>query len=350
MKHILGIFTIFILILSAGIVIADDTEDFKLHYTDKDEYVVGDTKDYWVAGGQGPFEFWISGDEESCTLTQISNTKVQLNMIAEGDCKVRVMDKSTGKTHKSDEIEIEGIVVVKMGKSNPLEIGETATIKADEGYDPYTWIITGNACVEESRNGDGGKLKILAVEEGTCSLTAHDKYGNMANGTIIVHVVVDEDDYNENEWNYTNTTMNLTNATNMSNMNTTNMTMNTTNVTINQTNITTNITVNTTNMTNKTNTTTNVTINDTMPTGINPHAIMNYTPEYVVAGEEVFFESKSYDEDGYIILTAWQIDLSSWMQENFTYTFNTAGNYTVAMLVLDNQGLPDVEVQTIEVH
>jgi PKD repeat protein len=71
----------------------------------------------------------------------------------------------------------------------------------------------------------------------------------------------------------------------------------------------------------------------------------------VIAGEEAWFTgSASYDSDGYIVAYYWVFgDGICYEGENMTYTFNTLGNFTVSLTVIDDFGNQDTDYVTVNV-
>ena len=81
-----------------------------------------------------------------------------------------------------------------------------------------------------------------------------------------------------------------------------------------------------------------------------PIANFTYTPESPMVNQEVTFNSTSYDEDGNIDSWQWDFNgdhITDATTENATWTYTTAGNYTVTLTVIDDDALPDNTYQYI---
>lgn len=87
------------------------------------------------------------------------------------------------------------------------------------------------------------------------------------------------------------------------------------------------------------------------PTNMAPIADFSYTPLLCKINEQVTFKSTSYDEDGTIDSYQWTIDgqeVST--QDEFEYTFTSAGFITVTLNVKDNKGETSKKESTIYVR
>ena len=86
-----------------------------------------------------------------------------------------------------------------------------------------------------------------------------------------------------------------------------------------------------------------------------PYPLTNFTftPENPLVGEEVTFNSTSYDIDGYITLWEWDFNRDGTIDattENATWTYTEYGKYTVRLVVTDNASLTTGMEQTITVR
>ena len=71
-----------------------------------------------------------------------------------------------------------------------------------------------------------------------------------------------------------------------------------------------------------------------------PQASFYWTPTQPVANEAVTFISTSFDPDGFIVSYLWQLgDGVQRMNKSFSYVYQNAGNYSVTLEVIDNDGL-----------
>lgn len=87
------------------------------------------------------------------------------------------------------------------------------------------------------------------------------------------------------------------------------------------------------------------------PTNMAPVADFSYTPLLCKINEKVTFKSTSYDEDGTIESYQWAIDgqeVSN--QDEFEYTFTSAGFVNVTLTVKDNKGEVSKKESTIYVR
>jgi len=76
--------------------------------------------------------------------------------------------------------------------------------------------------------------------------------------------------------------------------------------------------------------------NETIP----PVANFTYTPIDIKTGEQVIFNSTSYDSDGYIVNWTWSFgDGNFAYEENATHTYWDDGTYTINLTVMDNSSL-----------
>jgi len=76
--------------------------------------------------------------------------------------------------------------------------------------------------------------------------------------------------------------------------------------------------------------------NETIP----PVANFTYTPIDIKTGEQVIFNSTSYDSDGYIVNWTWSFgDGNFAYEENATHTYWDDGTYTINLTVMDNSNL-----------
>ena len=76
--------------------------------------------------------------------------------------------------------------------------------------------------------------------------------------------------------------------------------------------------------------------NETIP----PVANFTYTPIDIKTGEQVTFNSTSYDSDGYIVNWTWSFgDGNFAYEENVTHTYSDDGTYTINLTVMDNSSL-----------
>ncbi|MFQ3475085.1 S8 family serine peptidase [Halonotius sp. F2-221B] len=96
------------------------------------------------------------------------------------------------------------------------------------------------------------------------------------------------------------------------------------------------------------NTTKTITVSDNTNTA--PTAVFNYSPSSPVVGEEVTFNaSGSVDPDGQITSYEWMFDETGSVKsgKQIAHTYNTAGEYTVKLLVTDDGGATTNTTQTI---
>jgi len=81
-----------------------------------------------------------------------------------------------------------------------------------------------------------------------------------------------------------------------------------------------------------------------------PTAVFNYSPSSPVVGEEVIFNaSGSVDSDGEITSYEWTINENKLVKsgKQIAHTYNTAGEFTVELLVTDDSGATTNTTQTI---
>jgi PKD repeat protein len=84
--------------------------------------------------------------------------------------------------------------------------------------------------------------------------------------------------------------------------------------------------------------------------GFPPIATFTYEPINPYTYSTVYFNSTSYDQDGYIASWTWNMDDGTILYgENVTHQFTSAGSYTVMLTVTDNDGIPDSYTKTINV-
>lgn len=106
----------------------------------------------------------------------------------------------------------------------------------------------------------------------------------------------------------------------------------------------------------ETNHTNNIHVDDdvtvTKPPGA-PVVNFTYSPENPLVNQEVIFNSTSYDEDGYIVSWNWDFNNDGTVDstdENATWTYTEAGNYTVRLKVTDNDDIFNNNLQNIRVY
>ena len=81
-----------------------------------------------------------------------------------------------------------------------------------------------------------------------------------------------------------------------------------------------------------------------------PTASFDYAPSEPSVGEKVRFSSSSRDSDGVILSYLWEFEEgSSSSEQTPSYTFNTAGAYTVTLTVMDNDGAVSTASETLQV-
>ena len=87
------------------------------------------------------------------------------------------------------------------------------------------------------------------------------------------------------------------------------------------------------------------------PTNMAPVADFSYTPLLCKINEKVTFKSTSYDEDGTIESYQWTVDEQNVStQDEFEYTFTSAGFVHVTLTVKDNKGETSKKESTIYVR
>jgi PKD repeat protein len=108
---------------------------------------------------------------------------------------------------------------------------------------------------------------------------------------------------------------------------------------------------------NEANTTNNLYVDGDVTVWVNcpPYPLTNFTftPENPLVGEEVTFNSTSYDIDGYITTWEWDFNRDGTVDattENATWTYTEYGKYTVRLVVTDNESLTTGMEQTITVR
>jgi len=89
--------------------------------------------------------------------------------------------------------------------------------------------------------------------------------------------------------------------------------------------------------------------------GKSPISSFTYSPDFPFVGDIVTFDaSGSYDPDGYIISYLWDFgDGSPQVNETnplTTHNYATGGNYTVTLVVTDNEGLSDINTKIVTVN
>jgi len=68
--------------------------------------------------------------------------------------------------------------------------------------------------------------------------------------------------------------------------------------------------------------------------------VANFTVEgNLTVGGKVYLNSTSYDEDGEIVFWEWNVSGKKYYGSNITVIFDEAGEYTITLLVKDNDGL-----------
>jgi PKD repeat protein len=84
--------------------------------------------------------------------------------------------------------------------------------------------------------------------------------------------------------------------------------------------------------------------------GLPPIASFVYEPTSPYTHNTIYFNSTSFDQDGYIASWTWDMDDGTILYgENVTHQFTNAGSYTVILTVTDNDGTPDSYSETINV-
>ena len=82
-----------------------------------------------------------------------------------------------------------------------------------------------------------------------------------------------------------------------------------------------------------------------------PEAVIIVSKTVIYQGDSVTFNSKeSYDSDGKIESYKWQIELETFTQETFDYTFDSIGEFNVTLTVTDNDKLKDSDNIIIKVQ
>jgi len=84
-----------------------------------------------------------------------------------------------------------------------------------------------------------------------------------------------------------------------------------------------------------------------------PVALFLHSPDYPQAFDTVTFNaSESYDANGYIVSYVWNFgdgNITTVTSPTVTHVYNSAGNYTVILIVSDNEGYTDTETQSLYV-
>jgi len=81
-----------------------------------------------------------------------------------------------------------------------------------------------------------------------------------------------------------------------------------------------------------------------------PQASFYWTPTQPIANEVVTFISTSFDPDGFIASYSWQLgDGSQRTDKSFSYVYQNAGNYSVTLKIIDNDGLTNNITKIISV-
>jgi subtilisin family serine protease len=92
-------------------------------------------------------------------------------------------------------------------------------------------------------------------------------------------------------------------------------------------------------------------LNESVEVNQPPVVDFEVIPVNPVAGQQVFFKSKSYDPDGKIIWIKWDFgDGSSWVGPFVTHTYEEAGDYTVTVTARDNDGLLNTTSRIVHVY
>jgi outer membrane protein assembly factor BamB len=81
-----------------------------------------------------------------------------------------------------------------------------------------------------------------------------------------------------------------------------------------------------------------------------PIADFTYEPTNPYTSTTIFFNSTSYDQDGYIVNWTWDMDDGTILYgENVTHQYTSEGSYNVMLTVKDNDGIPGSYYETINV-
>jgi outer membrane protein assembly factor BamB len=81
-----------------------------------------------------------------------------------------------------------------------------------------------------------------------------------------------------------------------------------------------------------------------------PIADFTYEPLTPYTYTTVYFNSTSYDQDGYLVNWTWDMDDGTVLYgENVTHQYTSEGSYTIILTVTDNDGIPDSYYKIINV-
>lgn len=82
-----------------------------------------------------------------------------------------------------------------------------------------------------------------------------------------------------------------------------------------------------------------------------PRASFSYSPDRPLVGEEVTFEDRSVDPEGFLAAWNWSFGDGTWSSErNPTHVFRKEGRYTVTLTVSDEMGLRSSHTREVEVY
>jgi len=85
-----------------------------------------------------------------------------------------------------------------------------------------------------------------------------------------------------------------------------------------------------------------------------PVAVFTFSPSFPIAGETVFFNaSGSYDPDGYIVSYVWNFgdgNITTVKVPLVTHSYIIEGNYTVKLIVVDNEGFTDTTPDMVRIR